>query len=156
MMPVVFTCPYDDVFHYLPETGDWQNRSNFTSIAINLGYSFADGYPDAASKGAGYQWTTRLGATFAIAADKNPGTDAPRDDVLDVIPGASSKVTERGNSNNHEQDGQNVLFGDGHVEWTKTCLCGTNGDNIYANQNNHLDQSPVNGTDSLLLPTDDN
>ena len=39
MMPVVFTCPYDDVFHYLPETGDWQNRSNFTSIAINLGYS---------------------------------------------------------------------------------------------------------------------
>jgi hypothetical protein len=34
-------------------------------------------------------------------------------------------------------------------------FCGVSGDNIFANQNNLLNASPVTKDDSLLLPTDE-
>ena len=35
------------------------------------------------------------------------------------------------NSTNHNNTGQNVLFYDGHVEWTNTRLCGLNSDDLW-------------------------
>ena len=65
-----------------------------------------------------------------------------------VRPGEGGKA----NSDNHEDRGQNVLYADGHVDWTQTALCGLNGDNIYANKNNAVWGSPVDAGDSVLLP----
>ncbi len=153
--PTIFICPYDDVFDYQAEPGEIDNRSNFTNEKVNLGYSFADPYPDTPAVNAGYKWTDSLSAEFALASDKNPGIDAPYDDVVNISSTSPQDVLNKGNSENHEKDGQNVLYGDGHVAWSQTPFCGVNGDNIFTNQNNVLTASPVTKDDSLLLPTDD-
>lgn len=155
MPPATFICPYDDVFDYQTEPGDIDDRSNFTNEKVNLGYSFADPYPDTPAVNAGYKWNASVSADFAVASDKNPGTDAPHDDVINISPTSAQDTLDKGNSGNHEKDGQNVLFGDGHVSWERTPFCGVNGDNIFTNQNNVLTASPVTKDDSLLLPTDD-
>jgi prepilin-type processing-associated H-X9-DG protein len=153
--PILFICPYDDVFEYRADSADIESRSNFTDQKVNLGYSFADPYPDVPAVNNGYKWNASLGADFAIASDKNPGNDAPHDDVLDLTIASGQNEMERGNSENHEKDGQNVLFGDGHVTWERSPFCGPGNDNIFTNQSGSLTSSPVNKDDCLLLPTDD-
>ncbi|MDB5325236.1 MAG: putative major pilin subunit [Phycisphaerales bacterium] len=152
-MPMLtFICPYNDVFQYEPDPAKTADHANFTDLMKNLGYSFADPYPSDAARRAGYTWDSTLGADFPLAADKNPGVDTHGSNVLsnDLLTDA-----EEGASLNHEQDGQNVLYADGHVTWQKSALSGLNGDNIFANRNKRLDQSPLDKGDALLLPTDD-
>jgi prepilin-type processing-associated H-X9-DG protein len=62
---------------------------------------------------------------------------------------------KQANSNNHEDDGQNVLYGDGHVEFQKNPFVGVQRDNIYTTQAGVVVGSPVNSNDSVMLPTDD-
>jgi prepilin-type processing-associated H-X9-DG protein len=68
-----------------------------------------------------------------------------------------------GNSPNHGRDGQNVLYGDGHVEWTSNPFVGAQRDNIYTQRNTGgntaVDDtgktalaSPIDLNDSFLLP----
>lgn len=129
----IFVCPYNDVNTFEPDKApNLAARSNFTDYRKNLGYSYANPYPDAAAVAAGYQLNNRLNAEFAVAADLNPGLS---DD----------------NSKNHEDEGQNVLFGDGHVDWKKIPTCGMNLDNIYRNKSGAVG-SPADGTDSVLVP----
>ena len=70
------------------------------------------------------------------------------------------------NSNNHANKGQNVAYGDTHVEFQKTPYCGAHhdstgiSDNIYtagAGDNGLCSDKafPVDAQDSVLLPTDD-
>jgi len=40
----------------------------------------------------------------------------------------------RMNSINHQRDGQNVLYMDGHVKWTSTAMCGPDRDCIWTHQ----------------------
>jgi len=174
----VFTCPSSgattDTYGGGSNTSASQN--NFTNIQLNLSYSYANPFPDATAQGAGYKLVNGIDPTFAVAADINPGTTgSPTDNVLSVTTTSNSSGQQEGNSNNHSKIGQNVLFADGHVEFDNTCLVGENGDNIYtrgglphilvlaggatqalvdANQN--LVDSPIDSTDSVLLPTDDN
>jgi prepilin-type processing-associated H-X9-DG protein len=72
----------------------------------------------------------------------------------------------QGNSNNHNEDGQNVLYGDGHVEFQQNPFVGIKRDNIFTraagptepfdpNQSDGVIRSSRDGNDSLLLPTDD-
>ena len=152
LTPRVFACPYNDVFQYEPDPSPPATHANFASVDKHLGYSFADPYPGEAARLAGYAWDATLGATFPLAADKNPGVDANGSNVLarDLATDA-----EEGNSTNHERDGQNVLYADGHVVWQQSALCGPNGDNIYANRLGRIVQSPVDRGDAVLLPTDD-
>jgi prepilin-type processing-associated H-X9-DG protein len=88
---------------------------------------------------------------------------------------------QQANSNNHKKDGQNVLYGDGHVEFQASCYSGSfrddvqYRDNIYtadqargavlpspADPTSHdkgfigLNAYPQDQFDSVLLPTDDN
>lgn len=147
-----FICPYNDVFQYAPDTASPQTHANFTDVTNNVGYSFADPYPSDSARKAGYTWDSTLGADFPLAADKNPGVDTHGSNVF-----ANDLATdaEEGSSLNHEQDGQNVLYADGHVVWQLSPLCGLNGDNIYANKLKRMDESPLDKGDALLLPTDD-
>lgn len=68
------------------------------------------------------------------------------------------------NSRNHNQEGQNVLFVDSHVEFSRKPIIGVNNDNIYTYQSDFQFQgslvgtAPQNGkgprteTDSLIVP----
>ena len=108
----------------------------------------------AAAATSGYKWLGRLGAEFALAADINPGTKPPYNDVATPTASSPWPAMKKANSPNHERDGQNVLYGDGHVAWTHNPFCGVAAENIYVNANKQVDASPVDKNDSVLLPTD--
>lgn len=74
----------------------------------------------------------------AIAADMSPwfkdgdivspasGSVPPNPDTNTGL-----RADRLGNSLNHEGEGQNILFGDGHIEFNRTATVGVNNDNIY-------------------------
>ncbi|MCC6423385.1 MAG: prepilin-type N-terminal cleavage/methylation domain-containing protein [Phycisphaerales bacterium] len=183
----VFTCPSStgEKDEFGGGSNSALNRSNFsngsagsdagstaTSIAKNLSFSLAAPYPDSTGIGGGYRWSNSLTADFAVAADINPGVTPAADNVISglLTTTASSSDLKLGNSNNHNKDGQNVLFGDGHAEFVSTCRVGANKDNIYTGGTSGYTAStgvgglstgatgglPRDGNDSVLLPTDDN
>jgi prepilin-type N-terminal cleavage/methylation domain-containing protein/prepilin-type processing-associated H-X9-DG protein len=148
----VFICPYNDDTNYFADTANPAQHSNFTDWAKNLSYSFANPYPSKAVADSGYRLTSHLRADFPVAADLNPGV-TPYANVTVAQIGASERVNEQANSRNHEQDGQNVLYADGHVSWELTVLCGIGQDNIFTNQANLFDNvTPVSAMDAILLP----
>src|SRR5581483_2989744 len=132
-----------------PSAADVQNTSNFAGAA-NLSYSIANAYPDVTAVAAGYRYDNSVGATVALAADKNPGGD-----VAKATKDSSEEQLKSANSPNHNGEGQNVLYGDGHVEFEKTPLCGVDQDNIYARgehaEGDPVIGSPMNANDSVLL-----
>jgi len=129
----IFADPYTDAIAYEADTADPTTHSNFTDYKKNLAYSIANPYPDPAVSN-DYKLQMPMPSTFAVAADINPGT-------------------AKGDSPNHELDGQNVLYGDGHVEWQTESNVGTNRDDIYHNTAGAMNASPLSPTDSVLLPT---
>jgi prepilin-type N-terminal cleavage/methylation domain-containing protein len=133
---IIFNEPYTDEVQDTPDSAtDLSARSNFTDYKNNLGYSYANPYPGKAAADAGYQLSNHLNPAFAVAADLNPGVAGK-------------------NSRNHEERGQNVLFADIHVEFTRDRYCGVSGDDIYTNKAGAVEASPVDALDSVLLPTD--
>ena len=131
------------------------NRSNFTDHRKNLSYSFQNPYPRQKAIDAGFKWIEELSASYAVAADKNPGVSGKEDNVFLPTPTSSAKDIKQANSNNHDKDGQNILYGDGHVAWESNPFVGVNRDNIYTTADKKIGASPVDGNDSILLPTDD-
>jgi prepilin-type N-terminal cleavage/methylation domain-containing protein/prepilin-type processing-associated H-X9-DG protein len=148
----IFICPYNDATSYFVDDADPQKHSNFTDWKKNLAYSFANPYPVQSVADAGYRLTNHLHSDFPVASDLNPGAMPPRADVTAATLHASSRVIEDANSLNHEQDGQNVLYADGHVDFQDTPLCGIAHDNIFTNQSNQVQATPLNSTDTVLLP----
>jgi prepilin-type N-terminal cleavage/methylation domain-containing protein/prepilin-type processing-associated H-X9-DG protein len=148
----IFICPYNDDTNYFVDQANPAQHSNFTDWTKNLAYSFANPYPSLAVANSGYRLTNHLRGDFPVAADMNPGV-TPYANVTAAQIGGSERVNEQANSRNHEQDGQNVLYADGHVSWQLDCLCGIAQDNIYTNQANQWDNvSPLSATDAILLP----
>jgi len=157
----VFTCPSSNAEKdtYGGGTNTALNRSNFSSAAgatTNLSYSYANPYANAAAIGAGYKLNSSLMPDFAVASDVNPGTAGTGNFVTAVAQGSASSQMKLGNSNNHDRDGQNVLYGDGHVEFQNNPFVGVARDNIYTRvTGNSLLGSPLDANDSQLLPVDD-
>jgi prepilin-type N-terminal cleavage/methylation domain-containing protein/prepilin-type processing-associated H-X9-DG protein len=165
LAPGVFNCPSTS---QTPETygggsNTALNQINFTYLQTNLSYSYANPYPDLNAYGSGYHMAAGIDPTFAIASDMNPGTFSvgTNSNVLAVTSASSSQQMRVGNSLNHGQDGQNVLFADGHVEFDNSPFVGTGNDNIYtrgganyaAAQGQAVADSPYAVGDSVLLPT---
>ena len=74
---------------------------------------------------------------MAVASDPNPwqGTPgqlarAPTDFPL-FKNGTDRESIKKGNGMTHQEDGQNVLFMDGHSSFEKSSRCGVDDDNIY-------------------------
>lgn len=159
----LFVCPYNDAAFAADPVADPARRSNFTDARANLGYSFLNVYPADADVARQQQarWNR---PTMPVAADLNPGTtsaaddpaepDAARDDVLSLTSTTQPADVQRAaNSRNHAKDGQNVLYGDGHVEWQTTALCGVDGDNLYTTQTpGVVVGTPASADDAVLLP----
>jgi prepilin-type N-terminal cleavage/methylation domain-containing protein/prepilin-type processing-associated H-X9-DG protein len=181
----VFTCPSSNAQKFVPASGKtiqwWSNFSNGVAstpdIIQNLSYSYANPYPNTTAISAGYKMNSSLSPEFAVAADINPGPDttgagtgAQANGTLTT--GSSGAQMRGGNSANHGRDGQNVLYGDGHVEWTSNPFVGTQRDNIYTARNaadstsapvdgagqtpSSTTVTPISDTDSILLPANNN
>ncbi len=123
----IFVCP-STAGTPQPVTAAVEQWGNFSSMD-HLGYSYASPFsilPDYRLNG------DRLQPEFAVVADMNPGVSpSGKHDVVTPSHRDKPSMLTRANSRNHGKAGQNVLFGDGHVEFTVTPYCGYGGDNIY-------------------------
>jgi prepilin-type processing-associated H-X9-DG protein len=159
----VFVCPSDLRADRLQ--GDIQQMSNWPGRQ-NLSYSYQNSYPSQAAVKVGFKLNFTLSSDFAIAADMNPG--GPQ--MTSLTQTSARQQMKLGNSNNHNADGQNVLYADGHCEFQTTPFCGMprpkdpspNRDNIYTaggpNARDPVGPTPVilsaamDERDSILLP----
>ncbi|MBN2137075.1 MAG: type II secretion system protein [Sedimentisphaerales bacterium] len=88
----------------------------------------------------GYDITSSSDPGMAVAGDPNPWLDCyeTKDRVEQVstawgdfvVPG-DKESESNGNALTHQEDGQNVLFVDGHTSMEKKSFCGIDDDNIY-------------------------
>ena len=133
--PGTFVCPGDEgTTEFIPEdyaAGDsnlidlWDfgpRPSRHCSYAYHMPFGF-------------YALTTSSEPGMAVAADRNPLMDSLAA-VAKPWPGlynpdGGRESVKYGNAIAHEEEGQNVLFLDGHVSFEDHSFCGVNNDNIY-------------------------
>src|SRR5687767_15168943 len=143
----VFTCPSSNAEKDFYGGGNNAalHRANFTDIRKNLSYSMHNPYPSdgVITEKDKTWWTNNMSAEFAVAADINPGIVGGDDNVLLPNNTSSAKDMKFANSSNHDRDGQNILFGDGHVEFLQNPFVGIKRDHIYANKKGQVVASPV-------------
>jgi len=167
----VFTCPSSNAEKWDFGGGsntalNWSNWNQPLNVVKQLSYSYQNPYPDQTAVAGGFKLNTSITAEFAVCADINPGTSGNNDNILNVQSTSATSIMKAGNSNNHDEDGQNVLYGDGHVEFQQNPFCGVARDMIYGRKSsstgfsstfggNGVQCSPLNGDDSVLLPPDD-
>jgi len=186
--PEIFVCPSSNAQKWDYGGGgnsvaNWCNwngtGSNPGGIAQSLSYSYQDPYADPPSVTSGFKLNTSLTTEYAVMADINPGgvaaaplqnAGSPADNVLLPLGNSSGPQVKAANSNNHNKDGENILFGDGHVDFRQTPFSGISNDNIYARSSPSTTSGPVQNqpsdptntyagaydkNDNVLLPTDD-
>jgi len=101
--------------------------------------------------------------SMAIAADPSPWIDTTKD-ISNFNPVGTKEQKIYGNAITHQEEGQNVLFVDTHVEFKNESFCGVNEDNIYTRQVANSDirigavpsasrggYMPLTRTDSVLV-----
>jgi prepilin-type N-terminal cleavage/methylation domain-containing protein len=130
LTPEVFICPSSQGERDNFEGQSKDQRSNWTNIPQNLSYSYIVPFPSTAAQEAGFRLNTTLSSDFAVGADMNPGNNpAPAKgatgDKVDVASNASRLDIQNANSNNHNGDGQNVLYADIHVEFAASPYAGS-------------------------------
>jgi prepilin-type N-terminal cleavage/methylation domain-containing protein/prepilin-type processing-associated H-X9-DG protein len=178
LTPAVFVCPSSNAEAWDFGGGsnsaqNWLDWNGSTGYGKNLSYSYENPFASNSAISNGWQ-LKNPDATYAIAADLNPGTSVPNSNninVTTVTTNAPSSQMRLANSANHQQDGQNVLYGDGHAEWMNNPFCGSQHDNIYTGRNGIASggtsnepfvsggtctrgtgSSPYDNLDSILLP----
>ena len=179
LTPAVFICPSSsqeawDFGGGSNSAQNWVDWNGSTGLAKNLSYSYENPFASTTAIGNGWQ-LKNPDATYAIASDLNPGTSVPNSvkNVTNVLTTDPSSNMKGGNSPNHQQDGQNVLYGDGHAEWMNNPFCGTQHDNIFTGQGfpatsaptgypyvsggkcqkSTAGATPYDNMDSILMPT---
>ncbi len=81
-----------------------------------------------------YALTTSSDPGMAVAADRNPFINSPAGEPKSIAgfdPDGGPEFANIGNAIAHQEDGQNVLFMDIHVNFEKRATCAINDDNIY-------------------------
>jgi prepilin-type N-terminal cleavage/methylation domain-containing protein len=152
----VFVCPsstqkVDDLEGF--PLSKCSNFSDTLPYGWSLSYSYANPYSGFAGFGpedADYKLTPQTRGDFAIAADRNDGDDrfknlnwnAPASDIKWM------------NSQNHNKEGQNVLYNDGHVVWCNNPFVGIDHDNIFTRAGDIANKRgwPHGKDDTVLLP----
>jgi len=177
LTPEVFQCP-SNTFAERIDAATVQEFSNFPSPMRKYNsYSYAAQFPNNAAMNNGWKYDLTVGPDYPIAADLNPGkggvvfdgSASGNQDVTSVAWNDAKRDMVRANSNNHANQGQQVAYVDGHVEWADNPFVGPQKsgrawrDNIYANTAN-VDQAtgkggrphgqPQERTDIVLHPGD--
>jgi prepilin-type N-terminal cleavage/methylation domain-containing protein len=135
-----FICPSDTTNVKLAElfpkflpggcTNNFGAAGNVTQ-ANTCSYGFAyPWYADGAAEVTWWRSTTISGVP--LAADIGPSKSLPKDDPT----GASGKPVS--NSKNHGGTGQNVVYFDAHVSFSRDNRAGVNGENIYTAAGNNI------------------
>ena len=182
----VFLCPSSnatDRFIISPGSNiqyytNWANSANPNNTILKaLSYSYQNPYANAAGVQNGFAFNDAMNADFAIMSDMNPGpnNDTSYNSNPVIVNFTDSGSLQRGaNSNNHQKDGQNVLYADGHVDWSASVWAGAQQDNIYTARSllgaqatyatasggtlvtggagGAASLSPYDSTDTILLP----
>jgi len=75
---------------------------------------------------------------MAMAGDPNPWLNSPgfaarptAPDWNEFDPDGDKAKIRLGNARPHQEDGQNVVYMDGHVDFEKSSACGVDGDNVF-------------------------
>jgi prepilin-type N-terminal cleavage/methylation domain-containing protein/prepilin-type processing-associated H-X9-DG protein len=178
----VFVCPSSNAER--DKVGvDLQNYSNWgqTTPAIKYiqvnSYSYNCPFPTTAAVSGGWKFDTTLGPDFPFASDINPGTgttmangDTGSTNVTTVQYTSGRKDMARANSSNHQNEGQQVAYCDGHVEWMTSPFAGVQRagnqyrDNIFTSGNPGPGNGnggtapgngsrPVDASDSVMIPS---
>ena len=111
-----------------------------------------------------YALTTASEPGLAVAADRNPYIASPGAEAREFPglynPDGGTEAIKAGNATQHQEDGQNVLFLDFHVNFEKRPFCGVNEDNIWTFWDGGdvrigtpptFGSAPQDRTDSLLV-----
>jgi hypothetical protein len=154
----------------------WQEQP----VMSALSYSIECPFPTSTALSGGWKWNAAIAPDYAIAADINPGATAVlqpgQASCFAIDPNSSRIAMMGGNSPNHLQEGQNVMYGDFHVEWMPSPFAGSQQgsgsttwqDNIYTanktagsttyvgQQSPSSGQCPIDRFDTILLPTASN
>jgi prepilin-type N-terminal cleavage/methylation domain-containing protein len=159
LTPGVFVCPSTDQVSDSFGGLDRKQRSNFEQtepLGQTLSYSFTSPYqPFANSKF--FLLRPKVPSDYGFAADRNDGIDRH----ASLTPDAPMSVLMRMNSRNHNSQGQNVVYHDGHVAWSETPFCGAWKDNIYTSFWMHgyggivpprMQPFPLTWVDTVLVP----
>jgi len=177
----VFVCPSANATKVW-DGKDVEAYGNWDKPFVNFcSYSYSAPFPTQQAVSEGWQFKQESGTEVPFAADINPGTAGAIASGVAPTGVTTSNVGSYGydasrremavmNSNNHQNEGQQVAYCDGHVEWAATPFAGVKkpgsnwNDNIYTSQsgvdaasgkNGAVKNTPVNKYDSVLLPTDD-
>src|SRR5439155_26846829 len=107
-------------------------------------------FPETAAVGSGARWTSTQDPGFALLSDINPGTAGGQgDDIFAPSSTAPQSTMRSANSNNHNKDGENGLYGDGHAEFENNPFVGIAKDNIYTRHAGGTDPT-LSNTGSIL------
>lgn len=107
-----------------------------------------------------YPLTTSSDPGLAVAADRNPWIPSPGWPSKNLNSFNAGSNSNYGNTPCHQNQGQNVLYLDTHVNFEPVSICGINQDNIYTSWNGSdnrkgtqpvFGSAPANRTDSLLV-----
>jgi len=161
----VFVCPstIQTAWDFGGEKGfavnRWSNWQGKEGILKHLSYSMQNPYISRPALSKGLKWNNAIAADFAVFGDMNPGVDL----LTQLKLTTPAEEMRKGNSINHGQDGQNLLYGDGHVEFQMTPFAGSVRDNVYTygttgdakpdKGGDGVVGSSVDDKDSILLPT---
>jgi prepilin-type N-terminal cleavage/methylation domain-containing protein/prepilin-type processing-associated H-X9-DG protein len=109
---------------------------NFSANGIQFcSYSYHTPFVDTSA--VGFPLTTQSGPGMAVAADPNPWLKSAEAlarttaEWTAFLPTSDRDSIKLGNAKTHQDDGQNVLFVDGHASFEKESFCGVDEDNIY-------------------------
>jgi prepilin-type N-terminal cleavage/methylation domain-containing protein/prepilin-type processing-associated H-X9-DG protein len=132
----VFVCPSsnaerDKVGVDIQDFSNWGNSVGTIRYKQVNSYSYNCPFPSTAAVSGGWKFDTTLGPDFPFASDINPGNGTPmangdtgNTSVSTVAYTSGRKDMARGNSGNHQNEGQQVAYCDGHVEWQTSPFAG--------------------------------
>jgi prepilin-type processing-associated H-X9-DG protein len=132
----VFNCPSTEAKRAYAGGGSNQSIQDYSNWPWPLQeyctYSYSTPYGNLAAQNGGWKFDVTSGSDFPFASDVHPGqggvaANAAAAGTLDpreVAYTSPKREMMRGLPNNHRNEGMNVSYTDGHVEWQTTPFCG--------------------------------
>ena len=119
---------------------------------MSYGYHYGHDGVQSGDWGGGVTNGTNMDPRFPVMADENPYCYGLDKTGADFPTNCGAGDSPNGNSLNHQEDGQNVMYADSHVSFAKDPLQGIEGDNIYSRGNSGEDD---NEPETCGLPGED-
>jgi len=112
--------------------------------------SYSVAYPYSNTGSIGKWWSATIDASLPVMSDlapKQSSGSGPNQRTVTVNP-----LNKQSNSWLHQSDGQNVVFGDNHVEFCRLPNVGNNNDNIWTANNGSPNQGGTAVTSTGAIP----